>query len=115
MFSSNVAQIKYGQIDFFFTSEESGDKCALISEFEKAGFSLLQDTVTHGTCFHVVTLLETPVNTVVISLEHVLGIVVILDLTSMPGIVFAAHFPNTLEKDKVYSTNDLCWNSMNVY
>lgn len=91
-------QIKYGQIEFFFTSEESSTKWALINEFESAGFSLLQDTVTNGTCFHVVPLLETSVNTVVVAPEHVLGKVVFLDLTSMPGIVFAAHFPNTLEK-----------------
>lgn len=99
MFFCNETQIKYGQIEFFFTSEESGAKWALISEFESAGFSLLQDTLNNGTCFHVAPLLDTPVNTVVVALEHVLGKVVFLDLTSMPGIVFAAHFPNTLEKD----------------
>jgi len=31
-------------------------------------------------------------------LDHILGKVVFFDLTSMPGIVFAANFPNTLEK-----------------
>jgi hypothetical protein len=43
--------------------------------------------------------LETPVSTFVIALEQVLGKVAFLDLTSMPGILFAAYFPNTLEKD----------------
>ena len=43
-------------------------------------------------------LFETSVNTVAVSLEHVMGKVIFIDLTSMPGIVFAAHFPNTIEK-----------------
>ena len=77
---------------------ESDDKLALIDEFKRAGFSLLQDDVTHGTCFHVVPLLENATNTVVVALEHVISKVVFLDITSMPGIVFAAHYPNTLER-----------------
>lgn len=32
---------KYGQIEFFFTSEPPFAKCALIKEFKCAGFSLL--------------------------------------------------------------------------
>lgn len=72
-------------------------KWALVHEFKDAGFSLLHDSVTNGTCSHVVPLLETSVNTVV-SLDHILGKVVFFDLKSMPGIVFAANFPNTLEK-----------------
>lgn len=55
--------------------------------------SLVHDSVTNGTCSHVVPLLETSVNTVV-SLDHTLG-KVFFDLTSMPGIVFAANFQNT--------------------
>ncbi|XP_041916006.1 uncharacterized protein LOC121680620 isoform X3 [Alosa sapidissima] len=94
---SGEGQTKYGQIEFFFTSEHSCAKWALVHEFKCAGFSLLQDDVTNGTCSHVVPLLETSANTVV-SLDHILGKVVFLDLASMPGIVFAAHFPNTLEK-----------------
>lgn len=96
VFSSD-GQRKYGQIEFFFTSEHSYVKWALVHEFKVAGFSLLHDSVTNGTCSHVVPLLETSVNTVV-SLDHILGKVVFFDLTSMPGIVFAANFPNTLEK-----------------
>lgn len=93
---SSEGQRKYGQIEFFFTSEQSCAKWAVVHEFKSAGFSLLQDSVTNGTCSHVVPLLETSANTVV-SLDHILGKVVFLDLTSMPGIVFAAHFPNTLK------------------
>lgn len=96
VFSSD-GQRKYGQIEYFFTSEHSYAKWALVHEFKVAGFSLLHDSVTNGTCSHVVPLLETSVNTVV-SLDHILGKVVFFDLTSMPGIVFAANFPNTLEK-----------------
>ena len=59
---------------------------------------ILRDSVTNGTCFHVVPLFETSVNTVAVSLEHLMGKVIFIDLTSMPGIVFAAHFPNTIEK-----------------
>ena len=85
------------RLSSFFTSGQSGQKWALVHEFKGAGFSLLQDNVTNGTCNHVVPLLETSVNTVV-SLDHILGKVVFFDLTSMPGIAFAAHFPNTLER-----------------
>ena len=96
-FFSSDGQRKYGQIEFFFTSEHSRAKWALVHEFKVAGFSLLHDSVTNGTYRHVVPLLETSANTVV-SLDHILGKVVFFDLTSMPGIVFAANFPNTLEK-----------------
>lgn len=97
-------QIKYGQIDFFCSYKETNEspnemKLAFVNEFSCAGITLLQDTVTGGTCFHIVSLLETPVKRTVVALENILGKVVFLDLSSMPGIVFAAHFPNTLERD----------------
>lgn len=70
-------QTKYGQIEFFFTSEQSCAKWALVHEFKGAGFSLLQDSVTNATCNHIVPLLDTSANTVV-SLNHILGKVVSL-------------------------------------
>lgn len=83
------------------TSEELGhnSELAIVTEFESAGFHLLRDCVTNGTCFHIAVLLEVPVNVTVVPVEHILGKVVFLDLSSMPGIVFVANFPNTLEKD----------------
>lgn len=97
----NGEEKKYGQVEFFLTSEELGhnSKLAIVTEFESAGFHLLRDHVTNGTCFHIAVLLEVPVNVTVVPVDHILGKVVYLDLSSMPGIVFAAHFPNTLEKD----------------
>lgn len=97
-------QIKYGQIEFFCSYKETNEspnemKLAFVNEFSCAGITLLQDTVTGGTCFHIVSLQETPVKRTVVALENILGKVVFLDLSSMPGIVFAAHFPNTLERD----------------
>ena len=94
---SSGSEIKYGQVELFFTSEQSGAKWALINAFESADFTLLQDAVTNGSCFHVVPLLENSVNTVAVSLENILGKVFFIDLTSMPGLVFVSHFPNTLE------------------
>ncbi|XP_070408783.1 uncharacterized protein [Nothobranchius furzeri] len=94
---SSEGQIKYGKIDFFFITEQSCDKWVLVHELKDAGFSLLQDSRTNGTCSHVVPLVETSVRTVV-PLDCILGKVVYLDLTSMPGIVFVAHLPNTLER-----------------
>lgn len=94
---SSEGQRKYGQIEFLFTSEHSCIKWALVHEFKGAVFSLLQDSVTNGTCNHVVPLLKTSARTVV-SLSCIFGKVVFLDLTSLPGIVFTVHFPNTLQR-----------------
>ena len=67
-------------------------------EFAVADLSLLQDTLTGGTCFHIVTLLEVPVRTAV-ALESILGKLMCMELSSMPGIVFVAHFPNRLGRE----------------
>lgn len=65
----NGTQIKYAQVEFFFTHEESGNSSmlALICEFKSADICLLQDYATSGTCFHIVPLLETPVRMVVVT------------------------------------------------
>ena len=70
---SSGTEIKYGQVELFFTSEQSEAKWALIKAFESADVTLLQDAVTNGSCCHVVPLLENTVNTVAVSLENILG------------------------------------------
>lgn len=57
----------------------------------------MQDNITNGSCSYVVPILENYASTVV-SLDCILGKVFVLDLTSMPGIVFAAHLPKTIER-----------------
>lgn len=98
------AQIKYGQIKLLCSYIEPNEgqneiKLAFLNEFAVASINLLQDTLTGGTCFHIVSLLEVPVRKTVVGLESILGKLMFIDLSSMPGIVFAAHFPNKLERD----------------
>lgn len=59
----------------------------------------MQDALTGGTCFHIVCLLEAPVKRAVVALDSFLGKLICIDLSSMPGIFFVAHFPNKLELD----------------
>lgn len=97
-------QIKYGQIELFCSYKETSEgqnelKLAFVNEFAVAGINLLWDTLTGGTCFHIVNLLEVPVKRTVVELESILGKLMFIDLSSMPGIVFAAYFPNKLERD----------------
>lgn len=97
-------QIKYGQIallcSYKETSEDQNEiNLAFVNEYAVAGINLLRDTLTGGTCFHIVSLLEVPVKRIVVGLESILGKLMFIDLSSMPGIVFAAHFPNKLERD----------------
>lgn len=98
------AQIKYGQIKLLCSYKEPNEgqneiKLAFLNEFAVASINLLQDTLTGGTCFHIVSLLEVPVRKTVVGLESILAKLMFIDLSSMPGIVFAAHFPNKLERD----------------
>ena len=93
-----------GQIDFFLSCKDVQKSLnerylAFVNEFLCAGIHLLQDTVTGGTCFHIVSLLGTPVERTVLPLENILSKVVFLNLSSMPGIAYTAHFPNILERD----------------
>lgn len=55
--------------------------------------------MTGGTCFHIVSLLEVPVKRTVNTLESILGKSMFIDLSSIPGIVFVAHFPTKRERD----------------
>lgn len=52
---------------------QSEIKFAFVNEFSVAGINLLQDTLTGGTCFHIVSLLEAPVKRTVVALESILG------------------------------------------
>lgn len=101
-------QIKYGQIELLCSYKETSEgqselKLAFVNEFAVAGINLLGDTLTGGTCFHIVSLLEVPVKRTVVGLESILGKLILIDLSSMPGLIFAAHFPNKLERDQIYS------------
>ena len=97
-------EIKYGQIELLCSYKETR-MCqneitfAFVNEFSVAGIHLLQDCLTGGTCFHIASLLEVPVKRTVVAFERILGKLMFIDLSSMPGIVFAAHFPNILERD----------------
>ncbi|KAM3613128.1 uncharacterized protein V6R79_020974 [Siganus canaliculatus] len=97
-------QMKYGQIELLCAYKKNSEcqseiNFAFVNEFSVAGIDLIQDTLTGGTCFHIVSLLETPVKRVVVALESILGKLMCIDLSSMPGILFVAHFPNKLERD----------------
>lgn len=92
-------QIKYGQIELLCSYRETSEcpneiKFAFVNEFSLAGINLLQDSLTEGACF-----LEVPVKRTVVAPESILGKLMFIDLSSMPGIVFVAHFPNRLERD----------------
>ncbi len=104
MFFCNERQIKYGQIELLCSFKETSEcqneiKLAFVNVFSVANINLLQDTLTGGTCFHVVALLEVPVKRTVVTLERILGKLMFMNLSSMSGIVFVAHFPNRLERD----------------
>ena len=60
---------------------------------------LSQNYVSNGTCFYITPLPETLAWMVAPSLQCLLGKVVFLNVSSMPGLVFIVHFPNTIEKD----------------
>lgn len=72
---------------------QSEIKFAFVIEFSVAGITLVQ------TGFHIVSLLEAPVKRTVVARESILGKLMCIDLSSMPGIFFVVHFPNTLERD----------------
>lgn len=97
MLFNDGVQIKYGQTDLLCCQNDI--KLAFVNEFLVADINLLQDTLTGGTCFHIVSLLEVPVKRIVVTLECILGKLMFMDLSSMPGIVFVSHFPNRLERD----------------
>lgn len=97
-------EVCYGQIDFFFFYKD-GDNfsnerhLAFVNELSCTGLDLQQDIVTGATCFHIVSLLENPIKRKVLVLENILSKLMFLNLSSMPGIAYASHFPNTLERD----------------
>lgn len=97
-------QIKYGQIELLFSYRETSEcrnerKLTFVNEFPVAGINLSQYTMTGGTCFHIVSLMEVPVKQTVITLESILGKLMFIDLSSVSGTVFVAHFPNKRERD----------------
>lgn len=71
-------QIKYGQIELLCSYKETSEgqnemNLVFVNEFAVVGINLLRDTVTGGTCFHIVSLLEVPVKRTVVGLESILG------------------------------------------
>lgn len=69
-----------------------------MNKFLFAGIKHLQDTLTGGTCFHIVSLHNGPVNRKAVALEIILANLMFIDLSLVPGIVFAVHFSNKPEK-----------------
>lgn len=60
-------------------------------------FSIMSVSVSQ--CFHVFNLINMPVKRTVAALEHVLGKLIVIYLSSMLGFVFGVHFLSKLERE----------------